>query len=448
MDAREERRHDIKEFNNLRDQINSLWKELESSPELLSGKNKENFIEALGDATEFVCGISGYFDDLESKELFDSECDFHNRRNKHTQKVIKAKKKELDFVAGEIDKLIKKPQLSNLFLEVTLRCNAKCEHCGSSCGYTIPKDEISAEDLKRTLLEVNQKYGPGSVFLSVTGGEPLMRQDLFDIMEYAKDLGYHWGMTTNGMLITEKTIEQFRRSNLESISISLDGLKETHEKFRKVPNSYDMVMRAIDLLKGLETLKHLQITTVVHSKNLNELEDIYKVLLDKGIKEWRVMCVDPIGRASENDEIRLDKKGMIYMLDFIREKRLEGKMLVEMGCSHYLGLKYENALRDHSFICGTGLFIGSILSNGDICVCPNVRYRSLIQGNIKTDSFVDVWENKFEVFRKNRLKMTNPKCKKCKSFKYCRGDAFHTWDYEENKPNMCMKELLEEEFIE
>ncbi len=60
--------------------------------------------------------------------------------------------------------------MTNLFLEVTLRCNAKCEHCGSSCGYTIPKDEISAEELKKTLLEVHEKYGADNVFLSVTGG--------------------------------------------------------------------------------------------------------------------------------------------------------------------------------------------------------------------------------------------------------------------------------------
>ena len=338
--------------------------------------------------------------------------------------------------------------MTNFFLEVTLRCNAKCEHCGSSCGYTIPKDEISAEELKKTLLEVHEKYGADNVFLSVTGGEPLMRKDLFDIMEFATNLGFRWGMTTNGMLINEKTIEQFRKTNMFSISISLDGLKETHEKFRKVPNSYEKIMRAIDLLKDLDTLSHLQVTTVANMENINELEDIYKVLLDKGVREWRVVCVDPIGRASENSEIALDKKGMLYLFNFIREKRLEGKMSVETGCSHYMGLKYENVLRNHGFVCVAGIFIGSILSNGDICVCPNVRRKELVQGNIKTDSFVDVWENRYDIFRKNRLKMTNEKCKKCKSFKYCRGDSFHTWNFDRNEPNMCMKEIIQEEFIE
>ena len=445
----EEVKNDIKEFGKLRKSIDTLWKELGEDNELLEGDNKDNFVNALTQATDFVNSISDYYDGLEEQQIYNLDCDWSNKKDKNTKLIMKTKKKGLDNVADQVAELIEKPVLSNLFLEVTLRCNAKCEHCGSSCGYKIPDDEISAEDLKRTLLEIHEKYGAENVFLTVTGGEPLMRKDLFDIMKYATDLGFHWGMTTNGMLINESIIKKMRETKFESISISLDGLKETHESFRKVPGSFDKIMHAIELLQNLETLKSLQITTVANKKNLHELEDIYKLLQDIGIKEWRVMCVDPIGRAYENDDILLDKDGLVYMFNFIREKRLEGKMIVDDDCSHYLGYKYENILRNLSFVCGAGIFIGSILSNGDICVCPNVRRKELVQGNIKTDSFVDVWENRYQDFRKNRLTMTtNDKCKKCKSFKYCRGGSFHTWNFDENMPNMCMKEILKEEFVE
>ena len=449
----EEVKQDIKEFNHLRDELRSLNQEVQNDAEgpdpLLTGDNRKEFVDALENASQFVDSISGYFDGLARQQMYYEGCDFSKRRSKRTRELIKAKKEDLDFLAAQHNYLVEHPQLANLFLEVTLRCNAKCEHCGSSCGYDFPKDEISAEDLKRTLKEIDDHYGAKNVFLTVTGGEPLMRKDLFDVMKYAVGLGFHWGMTTNGMLIDEKIIEKYRETNMESISISLDGLKETHESFRKVPGSFDRIMKAIDLLKGLETLRSLQITTVANQKNLDELEDLYQLLLDKGIKEWRVMCVDPIGRANLNDGILLDKKGLVRMYKFIIEKRLEGKMVVDNDCSHYLGLKYEQITRPHGFICGAGLFIGSILSNGDICVCPNVRDKKLVQGNIKTDSFVDVWENRFEPFRKKRLTTyTNEKCKKCKSFKYCRGDSYHTWNYDENVPNMCMKDILEEEFVE
>ena len=444
---KEEAKEDVRKFNELRNNIDDLWKNIEKdNGELLKGKSGEEFLAALQNATNLVNNISGYYDGLDN-QLKKMECDYSNLKDKKTKEVLKLKKKELDLVAEQMKDLVEKPVLRNLFLEVTLRCNAKCEHCGSSCGYSIPKDEIEAEELKKVFKEISEHYDPEMVLLTVTGGEPLMRKDLFDIMEYAVGLGFHWGMATNAMLMTENTIKKLEKTNFESISISLDGLKETHESFRKVPGSFDRVLKSIEMLKGLKCLKHLQVTTVANKKNINELEDIYKLLLEHGVKEWRVMNVDPIGRANLNDGILLDKEGLTYLFDFIREKRNEGKMVVDFSCSHYLGLKYETDLRPWGFNCGAGLYIASILSNGDICVCPNARNKMLIQGNIRKDSFVDVWENKFEIFRKKRL-TTNEKCRKCKSFKYCRGDSFHTWNYEENMPNMCMKELLGENFIE
>ena len=448
----EEIKHDIKEFNNLKDQINSLWEELEldkkEKDKLLKGKNKKEFVGALECATDFVGSIAPYFDDLEKNQLYKIKCDFKNKRNTKIVKEVEARKiKDLDEYADLYNYYVKHPYLNSLFLEVTLRCNARCEHCGSSCGDEIPKDEISKEDLMRTLKEIDEKYGAENVFLIITGGEPLVRKDVFEIIDYALGLGYHWGMTTNGILIDEKMVEKLKKSKIESISISLDGLKSTHESFRRVPGSFDKIMKALELLKGVETLQHLQVTTVANKKNLLELEDLYKLLLEKDIKEWRVMCIDPIGRADKNDEILLDKDGLLYMFDFIRDKRFEGKMDVTYDCSHYLGLEYENILRDHPFLCGAGIFVASVLANGDICVCPNVRRKELVQGNIKTDSFVDVWENRFKEFRTKRI-TTNSKCKKCKSYKYCRGDSFHTWNFDEKVPNMCMKDILTDRFIE
>jgi radical SAM protein with 4Fe4S-binding SPASM domain len=344
---------------------------------------------------------------------------------------------------------MKTHELQQIFLEVTLRCNAKCEHCGSSCGEKIQKDEVSAEDLKRMLKDVANHYDARKILLDVTGGEPLMRKDLFDLMAYANKLGFRWGITTNGMLINDKILKKFKECNVESISISLDGLKETHEKFRKVPGCYNIIIDNIKKILKTKACKLLQITTVANKKNLNELQEIYELLLSLGIKSWRVVTVDPIGRAKKNDGILLDNDEFKYVLDFIREKRQEGKMQVDYGCSHYLGLKYELEVRDYYFYCGAGVFVASILSNGDIYVCPNVeRRKELVQGNIRTDNFVEVWENKFKEYRSERKTEKCSKCKKCKSFKYCKGDSFHTFNFDDKKPNICMKEILGSDFTE
>ena len=104
--------------------------------------------------------------------------------------------------------LYKKPRLEQLFLEVTSRCNARCEHCGSRCDGNMQGEEISTECLKNTLQEIADHYDAKEIFLAVTGGEPLMRKDLFEIMEFAVELGFSWGITSNGMLINKSMIKK------------------------------------------------------------------------------------------------------------------------------------------------------------------------------------------------------------------------------------------------
>ena len=269
-----------------------------------------------------------------------------------------------------------------------------------------------------------------------------MRKDLFDIMQYASDLGFRWGMTSNGMLINDEILRKMNETNMETISISLDGLRETHESFRHVPGSFDIIIENIKKLQQVPSIKIVQVTTVVNKRNIHELEDIYKLMQELNVISWRVINVDPIGRAKDNNDILLDKEDYKYLFSFIKEKREEGLVEnVEYGCSHYLGMDLEKELRDTYFICTTGLYVASILSNGDIFVCPDIERRpEFIQGNIKTDSFVDVWKNKFEIFRtENRTKCD--KCSNCENWNHCCGDSFHTWDFDNHRPNFCIKDI-------
>ena len=100
--------------------------------------------------------------------------------------------------------LAEKPKLYNLFWETTLRCNAKCKHCGSKAGENVElQEELTTEEIKNTLQSIANKYNANEILLNITGGEPLVRTDLFEVMKLAKKLGYHWGMTTNGILIDD-----------------------------------------------------------------------------------------------------------------------------------------------------------------------------------------------------------------------------------------------------
>ena len=118
------------------------------------------------------------------------------------------------------------------------------------------------------------------------------------------------------------------------------------------------------------------------------------------------------------------------------------KLKLEYGCPGYLGVKYEGKVGRAYFYCRTGISVASILYNGDLYVCPNVpRIKKLIQGNIRKDNFKDVWDNKYKEFRdKNRTACS--KCKKCDQWDFCLGGPYHTWNFKENKPNVCMYEMI------
>ena len=339
--------------------------------------------------------------------------------------------------------LSEKPILHNLFWETTLRCNAKCKHCGSRAGEDCNfKDELTTDEIKNVLKSVADKYDAREILLNITGGEPLLRQDLFEVMAYAVSLGYRWGMTTNGMLINDEIIEKLKQTHMDTVSISLDGLEKSHDEFRGVPGSYAKIIENIKKLKEANFLDCIQVTTVVNKLSIGELEGMYEKMKELEVDSWRVLNMDPIGRAQDNSDLALDKEDYKYLINFIKEKRKKSKFDVTYGCTHFLGMKYEREVRNHMFFCVTGFTTGSILYNGDIYVCPSVeRRKDLIQGNVRTDDFVDVWENKFKWFR-DLDKLKCAECENCEDWQYCRGDSLDTWDFEEKHPKLCLRNML------
>lgn len=338
-----------------------------------------------------------------------------------------------------------KHSLIDLFWECTLTCNAKCKHCGSSAEKKKYDGELSTDEIKSAFKQIARDMDASKILINITGGEPLVRQDLCEVMEYAtNELGFHWGMTTNGILLNDDNIEKLRKANMETISISIDGLEQTHDSFRGVSGSYKIITNNIKKLKEADYVKHLQVTTVFHKENINQLSELYNVMVDLGLDSWRLVSMDPIGRANENDNLLLNGKEIKQLLDFIKSKKNNKRLELTYGCPGFLGLDYEKEVRKHYFYCRTGINVASILYNGDLFVCPNVpRIKRFIQGNIRTDNFKDVWDNKYKIFRdKNRTSCEE--CQKCENWEYCLGGAFHTWNFTDNEQNKCTYNMINE----
>ncbi len=356
---------------------------------------------------------------------------------------------DMDRLAAYRDFLCTHPRLTYLFFELTDACNLSCLHCGSSA---CPQNRtyLPAQEVKRVMEQVAGRYSPQHIMICLSGGEPLLHPGFFDILSHAGSLGFPCGITSNGTLIDADAARRLVSCGLCSVSFSLDGLEDTHDWFRNQKGAFKKCVRGIqNLLAAAGGSVVTQITTVVHKRNLHQLEDIYHLFFCLGVSSCRLIHLEPIGRALEHDELLLDAGQMRQLLVYIREKRFspDVKIDVTYGCSHYLTEPFERTVRDHYFLCGSGVYVASILCNGDIYSCMDIQRRpELVQGNIHTDDFVDVWENRFQPFRQDRTEGCGM-CMQCADRKYCRGDAAHTWDYDRHQPLLCVKQLLSEKGV-
>ena len=346
------------------------------------------------------------------------------------------KRSQLEAVARHRDKLRESPRLRWLFFEITERCNLRCRHCGSSC--TAEGQSLTAEYVANTLKTIRGDR-PTVV---LTGGEPMLHPDFFEIAALVKAMGFNWGMTTNATLIDDAAAEKLKQTGMSTVSVSLDGMESTHDELRQQKGAWRQALRGIEALQkaGFEP----QVTTVLHQGNFDELEPLYELLCDMGITSWRPINVEPIGRACEAGDLMLTLEQLDQLIAYIREKRFDPAtpMEVTYGCSHYLGVENERMVRDHYFLCGAGILTASVRSNGDICACLDVENRpELVQGNIRKDDFMEVWTSRFEAFRRDRTADCS-KCIECAERFICGGDSTHTWDFDKNEPLLCSRDLI------
>lgn len=343
----------------------------------------------------------------------------------------------LDRLRKEVFRQIKKADtkehlLTYLFWECTQRCNLSCLHCGSDCLSSSRYVDMPKEDFLNVLDQIGHEKHPEAIVV-ITGGEPLLRKDLEECGMEIRKRGFRWGIVSNGYHYDQERHISLLNAGMGSITISLDGTKENHNWLRNNKKSYERAIEALCLIARSERLTS-DVVTCVNKKNLHELEDIYQTIRKTGMQNWRLFTITPIGRAKENDDMLLDSDAFTYLMDFIENKRKQGEIDVTFSCEGYIG-KYETKARDDYFFCRAGINIGSVLINGDIGACPNIN-RSFVQGNIYSDNFMDVWNNRFQSYR-NRDWTKTGQCATCKEYKYCLGNGLHYWTEQKDKPLYC-----------
>ena len=330
----------------------------------------------------------------------------------------------LDITEKVKQNLVREHPLKQLFWECTLRCNLACRHCGSDCKQVSAIKDMPKEDFGRVLDSVAAATDSHKVMINITGGEPLCRPDLEACGRMIYEKEFPWGMVTNGLALTPQRYEKLLRSGLRAMTISLDGIGETHDWMRGHKGSFEKAAAAIKMVIDSGEIA-FDVVTCVNKRSYAQLADIKEFLISLGLKEWRLFTIFPVGRAAQDPELQLSNEEFRGLMEFIKATRKEGRIMAEYGCEGFLG-NFEGDVRSHFYACQAGITVGSVLADGSSSACTSIR-SDFHQGNIYQDDFMEVWNTRFQPFR-DRSWMHKDQCASCKVWKYCKGNGMHLRD--------------------
>lgn len=315
--------------------------------------------------------------------------------------------------------------------EITRRCNLRCVHCRSSSEPEVQAHpDFSTEEAFRIIDDI---AGYAKPVIVLSGGEPLLRKDVFDIAEYGTGKGLRMCLATNGTLVNEEVCEKIKASGIRIVSLSLDGSEEsTHDDFRQQKGAFAGTIHAADLFKkyGIEFIINSSFT----KRNQEEIPRVYRLAKKLGATAWYMFMIVPTGRGEEimNELISKEEYEDILEWHYLMEKD-EKDLLVRPTCApHYYrivlqkskeeGEKFERRSLKFSTGGSKGCIAGQLIAlidvDGNVLPCS---YFPKPAGNIRTQSFRDIWENS-ELFRELRdFKKYKGKCGSCEYVTVCGG---------------------------
>ncbi|KUK84259.1 MAG: Radical SAM domain-containing protein [Microgenomates bacterium 39_6] len=299
--------------------------------------------------------------------------------------------------------------------DCTRKCNLNCEHCGAKKEkYSTELTTKQVKSLVRNLADYKVKY------FVITGGEPLLRKDLFEIFAFAKEKGLKTGLATNGFFINADNSKIIAKI-FNSVQISLDGPQETHNKIRRNKKAFQKAIESINLLQK-NNCRQIAVSSVITPSNIGDLPKLSKIVKDLGIDIWKISSVMPIGNAGKNKNLYLSEKDFLEFLNFVKnnKERLKIKLGENLG---FLG-KYDKKARSEAFFCPVGFLTCCVGVNGNVRGCPEQPDNQYFkEGNILKKSFREIWEEGFKKYR-NKEFLKDKNCQKCKFQNNCNGGCW------------------------
>lgn len=334
-----------------------------------------------------------------------------------------------------IASMIREHPLQIISWEATRRCNLSCVHCGSPSECVDLADELTEDEVVGAFDQIAADFDmSGFRHINITGGEPFVRPDLLSIL---RRLNRHPScrnidIQTNGLALADNPdlLYELAPLGVTGLGISIDGLEATHDAFRRREGAY---RKSWDAAKAAVRKGYtVTVSVVAHAKNVDEIPELFrKVQTDIRPRVFRVMTIDPIGRAALDRQYMLSAEQTRQVLEFLKNEygRSCGDYsdpaitMVELGCGGWLGRKLEGMVRPFVFHCIAGLNNLGILYDGKLASCSNIS-REFIEGDLRTERIRDVWENRYQRYRNPEWKRTG-KCVGCCEWDYCHGGPMH-----------------------
>lgn len=322
-------------------------------------------------------------------------------------------------------------ELRLVFWELTARCNLTCKHCRAEAQDHFTAGELKTEEILQVARDIRECGDP---IVILTGGEPLVRADIYDIARYCSGIFTRVALATNGTLVDEAIAAKIAASGIQRVSISLDGAcAATHDAFRGLPGSFDAALRGFDALRRANV--SVQVNVTVSRYNVAEIADILALALAHGADAFHVFVLVPVGCGAEiSADVRLTAPEMEKVLRWLFDKSLElrGKVHVKATCapqyyrimrevSRERGLKMESSGHGMAAMtrgCLAGSAVCFISRTGDVQPCG---YLPLQVGNVRKQKFGEIWRNSEEFLALRDPGRLKGKCNACGYRKVCAG---------------------------
>ncbi|SHH08020.1 mycofactocin radical SAM maturase [Jatrophihabitans endophyticus] len=296
--------------------------------------------------------------------------------------------------------------------ELTYACNLSCVHCLSSSGRRDPR-ELSTAECKALIDEFERMQ---IFYVNIGGGEPTVRPDFWELVDYATE--HHVGVkfSTNGVKITPTVAAQLAASDYVDVQISLDGATAEINDVVRGPGSYDTAIRAMENLKAAG-FRGFKISVVMTRENVGQL-DAFKAIADRYDAQLRITRLRPSGRGADVwDDLHVTAEQQRELYDWLVA---HGENVLTGDSFFHLAGFGDGAMPGLN-LCGAGRVVCLVDPVGDVYACPFAIHENFLAGNVRdTDGFRGVWQTS-ELFTELRQPQTGGACSSCSAFDSCRG---------------------------